>query len=97
MVEYITSYQCPYCRKVYARDWEARDCRDECQPVESINSTYSFRCECCSTLYMDELQAIVCEEQHQANNDIRWQNYLVKKNFAELKKAASVPGQQRLE
>jgi hypothetical protein len=96
MVKWIQGWACPYCKEVYTDYLDAESCAEECADILEPLVVDTIICEVCGEDYVSESDAIVCEEEHEVKNDLLWRDYLVKKNFDELKKAASVPGQTRL-
>ena len=96
MVEYKYAYMCPYCHRTYDKEDDARDCGNECRDTEPVKEVSMFFCEICGSHYPEESKAENCELRHENANDLLYQQYLVKKNFDALKKAASAPGQVKL-
>ena len=96
MVQYIIGFKCPYCSEVYKDFEDAEDCATECANIQEPIEAQQFVCDICNESYVSESDAIVCEQEHEAKNDLVWRQYEVKKNFEVLKKAASVPGQLRI-
>lgn len=96
MVLWIDGWRCPYCKTEYKEYSDATRCADECRDCDEPEAISMMICEMCGEDYLYEADAFSCEETHRLNDDTHYQKYLHKKNFAELKKAANVPGQQRL-
>ena len=92
-------YKCPYCEKVYD-DWnDAMECAAECvNPDEPIKINYKkpYICEMCGNDYKQLKNAEMCEKTHKKLDDKHYQNFLIKQNFLELKKAAEHESQTKL-
>lgn len=96
MVSWVEKYKCPYCKNTYAQEFEARDCAEDCCPVEDPEFISVMVCDMCGESYINEENAAQCELDHERLNDLKYRAYLVKKNFDGLAKAANVPTQMRL-
>lgn len=96
MVIYKTSWRCPYCYKLYAEEYQARDCANDCVEVEGPIEAQRPVCEICERVFERDEDAKKCEIKHAEQNDSFYVEYLVKKNVEGLMKAASHPAQKKL-
>jgi len=55
-----------------------------------------FECDMCGEQYKCEENAIACEDEHRSSEDKIYKDYLYRKNFEQLKSAATLPGQTKL-
>ena len=96
MVVWVDGWRCPYCKTEYLDFNVALRCTDECRDSDEPEPVSLMVCEFCRESYLNEEDAIDCEEDHERLNDKFYQDYLVKKNFSVLKKASEFKGQKKL-
>jgi hypothetical protein len=97
MVNFLEGWKCPYCRKVYKKEYEAKDCAQECVDIESPICCNIVSCEVCECISNNDKDAENCELKHKEANDLKYQAYVVKKNFDMLKKAGEHRSQKKIE
>lgn len=93
MVSWVEKYKCPYCKTEYDQEFEAKDCAVSCAPVEDPEYISVMVCDMCGASYINEENAAECELEHERLNDMKYRDYLIKKNFEGLEKAAKHPAQ----
>lgn len=96
IVSYITAFKCPYCSRQYESFDDAESCARECVDVQSPIQCNLFACEICKKVFKKDTDASACELHHEDCDDLFYQQYLLKKNFELLAKAANAPGQAKL-
>ena len=97
MVQSTQGWKCPYCGAFYDKEYSARECAETCVEVDDPIMYAKFTCEMCNSKYEDYTEAESCESTHKEFDDKFYKNYLVKINFETLAKAATHPGQKKLE
>lgn len=96
MVNVLEGWRCPYCKTVYPKEYQAKNCATECVEVDEPEKAHWYQCEMCNYKCQTEKDALQCEDIHTRTKDKYYEAYLSRKNFEALSKAASVPGQMKL-
>ena len=96
MVDVKAGWKCPYCNHLYDKEYEARDCANDCVEVDSPIEVSLIYCSMCNEKYCCIQEAEDCELKHMQHEDKAFKDYQIKKNFEALAKAASHPGQLKL-
>lgn len=96
MVQISEKWRCFYCGHIHNSESSARECYLDCLDAEEPSLIGVCHCEMCLEDYKCESDAEHCEDEHKRWNDKYYRDYLVKRNFENLAKAAALPGQKRL-
>lgn len=95
----IEWWACPYCHEKYKDEDDANECAKECveaDPAEEAGETTQYFCEMCNKEKNYFHDAESCEERHIQQADRYYEEYIRQETMKKLAKAASHPGQMKL-